>query len=91
MTKAGRIDSTDWPYCFIFLFSQRWAEIKSEEAGGNARSQMLTPDLSKWVKEKSVGPSCNHCGEEMKGKGVFELREKGKSKKRKMYRGTDYY
>lgn len=51
---------------------------------------MLTPDLSKWVKKVSWTKLLPLWGR-VKGKGFFELWEKGKSKKRKMDRGTDYY
>lgn len=57
---------------------------------------MLTPDLSTWMREKSVGPSCfigvvNTLGGNG-GRHVLEFVGKGKEgKKRKMNREIDYY
>lgn len=57
---------------------------------------MLTPDLSTWVKEKSVGPSCICKAVTTVGRNggryFFEFVGKGKEgKKRKMDREIDYY
>lgn len=60
-------------------------------------SPMLTPDLSTWVREKSVGPSCfyrscKHSGGGNGGRRVLEFVGKGKEgNKRKMNGEIDYY